>query len=141
MAGRRRAPPFWERVHKTETCWFWTGPKTKDGYGCVRVGGSKSNQCAHRVAYEMTHGTKIPAGLQIDHLCRVHSCVNPAHLEVVTQEENQRRGRGVKLKLESASEIKRLCDEGYPKSEVARMYGVTRQNIQHICNGRQWRDA
>lgn len=48
---------------------------------------------AHRVAYELTRGP-IPAGMEIDHLCRVRSCVNPDHLEAVTRGENLRRGRG-----------------------------------------------
>lgn len=46
---------------------------------------------AHRFAYERFVGT-IPAGLQIDHLCRTRLCVNPAHLEPVTNRENVLRG-------------------------------------------------
>lgn len=45
---------------------------------------------AHRVAYELTVGP-IAGGLQIDHLCRAHPCVNPAHLDAVTPRENTRR--------------------------------------------------
>ena len=45
---------------------------------------------AHRLAYELVIGP-IPKGLQIDHLCRVKDCVNPAHLEAVTNGENRRR--------------------------------------------------
>jgi hypothetical protein len=45
---------------------------------------------AHRWAYEHFIGP-IPAGLEIDHLCRVRHCVNPAHLEPVTKSENRRR--------------------------------------------------
>lgn len=45
---------------------------------------------AHRFSYERAVGP-IPAGLQIDHLCRVRACVNPAHLEPVTCGENVRR--------------------------------------------------
>ena len=45
---------------------------------------------AHRYAYEHEHGA-IPVGLQLDHLCRVTLCVNPNHLEIVDQAENNRR--------------------------------------------------
>ncbi len=37
------------------------------------------------------HQTRFE-GLQIDHLCRTRACVNPEHLEAVTQQENLRRG-------------------------------------------------
>lgn len=48
----------------------------------------------HRFAYELLVGP-IPHGFQVDHLCRNHSCVNPHHLEVVTQRDNILRGQGV----------------------------------------------
>ena len=73
-------------------CWLWSGSVTKNGYG--RFGISRRDvRWAHRVAYEHWHGP-IPDGLQIDHLCRVRSCVNPEHLEAVTCRTNLLRGIG-----------------------------------------------
>ncbi len=73
------------RINVAESgCWLWTGGITPRGYG---YGKSKH---AHRYSYEAFVGP-IPDGLEIDHLCRVTSCVNPDHLEPVTQRENQRR--------------------------------------------------
>lgn len=46
---------------------------------------------AHRFAYEQ-FVAPIPEGLELDHLCRVHACCNPAHLEPVTRRENMMRG-------------------------------------------------
>ena len=82
---------FWAKVEKTETCWLWTGARSS-GYGRFRVGGRIIY--AHRWSYEQVHGP-IPDGLEIDHLCRVRHCVNPADLEVVTSRENTLRGYGI----------------------------------------------
>lgn len=79
---------FWAKVEKTETCWLWTAAIVK-GYGRffdedLRPVG------AHRWAYQTCVGP-IPDGLTLDHLCRVRNCVNPDHLEPVTQRENMAR--------------------------------------------------
>lgn len=74
-------------------CWEWTGCITKGergGYGRISIGNRKL-ALAHRVAYELYVGP-IPEGLTLDHLCRVRHCVNPTHLEPVTQRENCLRG-------------------------------------------------
>ena len=77
-----------------EQCWIWTGSSYGQGYGGVRLQSeSPAPRAAYRVMYELFRGS-IPPGLQLDHLCRVHRCVNPAHLEAVTCRENLRRGNG-----------------------------------------------
>lgn len=73
------------------SCWEWAGTRNR-GYGRLSHGTGAALQ-AHRVAYELYVG-EIPAGLHIDHLCRNRSCVNPAHLEPVTNTENVMRGVG-----------------------------------------------
>lgn len=75
---------------KPSGCWVWTGAVDGNGYGRLRIGGELF--CAHRAAYEMIRGA-IPEGLQLDHLCRNRLCVNPAHLEPVTHQENVKRGK------------------------------------------------
>lgn len=82
---RWRGVPFWDLVEKTETCWLWRGYIMPSGYG------QRQNRLVHRVAYEELVGP-IPDGLQLDHLCRVRHCLNPAHLEPVTPAVNTRRG-------------------------------------------------
>lgn len=80
---------FWAKVNRgiDDQCWLWAAAK-RDGYGIVRISGRLRN--AHRVSYEWLIGP-IPEGLELDHLCRVRACVNPAHLEPVTREENLAR--------------------------------------------------
>lgn len=82
---------FFSRVDRVAGgCWLWTGTVNRSGYGTLRIG-DRGAALAHRWSYEH-HVGPIPAGLHIDHLCRVRHCVNPAHMEPVTPEENQRRG-------------------------------------------------
>lgn len=70
-------------------CWLWTA-STRDGeYGQVHYKGR--NTLAHRAFYDALVGGLSP-DLVLDHVCRVQPCVNPAHLEQVTQLENIRRG-------------------------------------------------
>lgn len=81
-------------------CWLWHAARDKKGYGIVtkpaavyrETGGARHWQ-AHRYVYLAVRGT-IPDGLVLDHLCRVRNCVNPDHLEPVTDAENFRRGAG-----------------------------------------------
>lgn len=72
-------------------CWPWLGAIAPSGYGRVH------SRWAHRLSYEFLVGP-IPAGLDIDHLCRNRLCVNPAHLEPVTRLVNVRRGLLVALR-------------------------------------------
>ena len=69
-------------------CWIWTGAKASNGYGSI--GYESRTHSTHRLAYTLLVGP-VPEGLQLDHLCRVKSCCNPAHLEPVTNAENQAR--------------------------------------------------
>jgi hypothetical protein len=70
-------------------CWLWTAAISAGGYG--RSWDGKKSIYAHRQVYEAIVGPIAP-GLQIDHLCRVRSCVNPSHLEPTTQRINILRG-------------------------------------------------
>lgn len=70
-------------------CWVWKGAKTRDRYASIRWQGR--TRPGHVVSYEI-HVGPVPAGLELDHLCRVRGCVNPEHLEPVTRQENVIRG-------------------------------------------------
>lgn len=81
---------FWAKVDtQAQGCWRWTGCLVQ-GYGQAALGKGKRVR-AHRYAYELCVGP-IPENLVLDHLCRNPACVNPAHLEPVTDRENILRG-------------------------------------------------
>src|SRR5258708_6449787 len=70
-------------------CWVWQTALNEAGYGRVDWNGQRQRM-AHKVIYELFYGP-VPEGLEVDHLCLNPPCVNPAHLEAVTQLENIRR--------------------------------------------------
>jgi len=92
MTDTPTADRFWSKVDVsagTDGCWTWTG-MSSEGYGRFYAV-SKKYVRAHRWSYEHLVGP-IPPGLVLDHLCRNTFCVNPAHLEPVSQRENVLRG-------------------------------------------------
>lgn len=93
-------------------CWLWTAYCRTDGYGEINRGRQgEGTALAHRVSYEI-HVGEIPEDLEIDHLCRVRSCVNPSHLEPVTRYVNIMRGDnpGVQVKRAQATTH---CPQGH----------------------------
>lgn len=68
-------------------CWIWTGSRM--GTGGI-YGQFQRARYAHRVSWEI-HKGEIPAGMDLDHLCRNMLCVNPDHLDVVPHAMNNAR--------------------------------------------------
>lgn len=88
-------------------CWAFA-TLTGSGYGWFQ----EARAYAHRFAYEAVVGP-IPDGMVIDHLCRNARCVNPAHMEAVTQRENVMRGTGPTAINASRTH----CKTGHPFDE------------------------
>ncbi len=118
-------------------CIEWIGARTSGGYGKFWSQG----KCvpAHRWSYRLLVG-EIPKGLELDHLCRNRSCVNPLHLEPVTRTENVRRG--VSGIVNAARKLAQTsCPSGHPYAgENLKIVGGYRRcrecANQHL---REWR--
>lgn len=113
---------FWARVDRRSDveCWLWTGALNDEGYGQF---GYPIPRNVHIVAYEDLVGP-VPDGHQLDHLCKVRHCVNPAHLEPVTQRVNWERS-------DCPSRInadKTHCKRGHP---------LAGDNLGHKPNGQR----
>ncbi len=108
--GIRRTVPdavrFWSRIKKTEDCWLWLGSKNRDGYGLFSLNGEKIR--VHRITWTLKNG-EIPEGLVSDHLCKNRACVNPDHIEMVTNGENVLRGESLSAK----NKRKVKCQHGH----------------------------
>ncbi len=127
---------FWSKVAKgtTDECWPWQGYTVK-GYGYFSLGGYAKVR-AHRYSYEQLVGP-ILEGLEIDHLCRVPVCVNPAHLEAVTHRENVLRGNSPSA---LASKVTH-CPQGHPYDEVNTLFRTLGWRECRICRRgrrREW---
>jgi hypothetical protein len=100
---------FWSKVDAAGFCWEWTGSRS-NGYGMFHFEGRDVR--AHRWAYEFLV-CPIPEGLDLDHLCRNHACVNPDHLEPVSHRTNVIRGARPRQHA-----MKTHCPQGHPYDEV-----------------------
>lgn len=130
-AGKK---PFYI-VNELTGCWEWQR-SGYDGYGNVRAAGRSWK--AHILYYTLLRG-EVPAGHTLDHLCRNTNCVNPDHLEPVTQTENVRRGKCTKLNADQVQEIRRLYADGHGGYRtIAKQFGVTGPQIRKIVKNLSW---
>jgi len=144
---------FWKYVHKTETCWIWTGAKAGNGYGVTskHIDGIKRQVYAHRVSYELDNGP-IPKGLYVLHSCDNPSCINPKHLYTGTQLDNMRdclhKGRTAKghylpqskLKEKDVVNIRSIRENtNLTYRQIGLIFNVDAQSIWNIVNRKSWK--
>ena len=140
---------FWSKVHKTATCWLWTGCVVAR-YGQIGLGHPYSaygkRWKTHRFSWELHHGP-IPKGLKVCHRCDVPLCVRPSHLFLGTQAENvhdsSRKGRknawGIqKLNADDVLVIRAQSARGISQKDIAKAFGIARSTVSGIVHRKSW---
>jgi hypothetical protein len=114
------------RVSQVDGCWICSYAKDSSGYPQISVDGRM--KLVHRITYEAVNGL-IPAGLQIDHLCRKRDCCNPAHLEAVTPRENVMRGDTIPARNAAATK----CPHGHLRTSENTFQSDSKPGRQKRC--------
>ena len=138
---------FFQRVEivQTDECINWTHTINAQGYGCFGAGGKHYR--AHRVSYEIHHGT-ISGELCVMHSCDNRACVNPRHLSLGSNADNTadrntklRQARGVRCgrtKLSEEAVLMIRCG-ALSYREISLRWGISPSTIHGIRSGRIWR--
>ncbi len=112
-------------------CWRWIGYVSPDGYGRYSTGyPARRDTMAHRIAY-VEWVSPIPKGMTIDHLCRVRSCVNPAHMEMTTFQVNIDRRDTTNIGARNRE--KTHCPKGHPLDEANTMVEINKSGRHRKC--------
>ena len=139
---------FWAKVNKSDGCWEWNASRNNKGYGRFLARGQSTG--AHRVSYEL-HNGPIPNGMSVLHKCDNPPCVNPAHLFLGTNADNNAdkmakgRHRALKgsdhrlAKMTEADVVVIKSTRGVlPGYIVAECFGVVQTTISNIHSGHSW---
>ncbi len=136
---------FWSQVQQgvPAACWPWIGNLSRGGYGRAQWKG-KTRQ-AHRGAYLLARGT-FDDGLCVLHNCDNRRCCNPAHLYLGTPKDNyddlHERGRPQnRLSAEDVHLIIAYIEAGHSRRDVARMFGIGKDMVHAIAQGRAWKNV
>lgn len=148
---KNSADRFWEKVDRSGECWVWTGSRHPHGYGsCSRMEGETR---AHRAAWVLSHGP-IPNGLFVLHRCDNPPCVNPEHLFLGTQRDNNNdkvakgrasggsspgeRNPSARITATCAAVIRDAIARGIPHRTVAAVFGISKSQVTRIANAKSW---
>jgi len=127
-------------------CWLWIGYTTRTGYALFSMNGKL--QSVHRYSYRHFKG-EIPIGMQVCHRCDVRNCVNPDHLFLGSNADNQQdswkkgrrnhlRGDSYRLSKLSEDNVRDIKTKRLDAKGFGRLYGVGSSNVYKIWQGKSW---
>jgi hypothetical protein len=124
------------KIEKTDSCWIWKDRPSSRGYGRLNIH-QRGSILAHRLSYEL-HIGEIPSGHVIHHQCGNQLCVNPAHLEPITQAEHILKEGHIKQKRLATTHCPKGHEYTLANTVIAKTkYGVGRNCKQ--CNADRWK--
>lgn len=147
--GRKRIPSvkkFWSNTKTGPECWSWLGSFDRDGYPLFWDGDNQKMMRGHQYSYELHFGPRD--GKCVMHICDNPSCINPEHLRLGTQKENQAdkvaKNRQAKGEAQGASklteadvlQIRSRKSESYAK--LSQEFCVAPSTIYRIWNNKYW---
>jgi len=146
--GKSRLERFWNRINVRgeDDCWLWTGALSKMGYGRTNSPYNSGTVGAHRLMWILDRKSYPVEALVIAHKCHVRNCVNPRHLECVTQGKNMADAvalgsfKGVnhgRARL-TEQDVYTIRGSHLSENQLSREYGVSPSHIHRIRTRECW---
>lgn len=108
-------------------CWEWQRYRMPKGYGQACYQGRL--WMAHRLSYTLYVG-KIPDGYQVHHKCHNTRCINPAHLEALSEPVHAHANKTIITR----------CPNGHPYTAANTIVNARGQRSCRTCQNNHMRE-